>query len=316
MPEGGRASRVPDRFSPSRPEVRPSSRRWRHSWTWPARPGCTSAHLALAFALTHPAVTSAIIGPRTMEHMTGALGALEVSLSDEVLDRIDAVVPPGTTVDPSDTGWTPPPSPTPGAGAAPWPPGPARTEHARTEPRRPGDRSRARERAVPESSDTVHRGGDSRHHRPRADVRDGGGRHPGGRHPGVEELPGQPARRPGAVPRARGHGLSRLRGRAHHLRGALPHRGERSPTGYATASGSSGRPGRHRHAQPPRVGHGLLGGGGGRRCGGAPERLVDRPRAALRAGATRAPPSPSSTRRASNAWHRTSPISPTSGPWW
>jgi len=54
-------------------------------------------------------VTSAIIGPRTMEQMTGTLGALEVTLSDEVLDRIDAIVAPGTTVDPSDAGWTPPP---------------------------------------------------------------------------------------------------------------------------------------------------------------------------------------------------------------
>jgi hypothetical protein len=54
-------------------------------------------------------VTSAIIGPRTMEQMTDTLGALEVALTDEVLDRIDKIVPPGTTLDPADTGWTPPP---------------------------------------------------------------------------------------------------------------------------------------------------------------------------------------------------------------
>ena len=65
-------------------------------------------HLALAFVLTHPAVTSAIIGPRTMEQMTGTLGAIDVALSDEVLDRIDTIVAPGTTIDPSDAGWTPP----------------------------------------------------------------------------------------------------------------------------------------------------------------------------------------------------------------
>ncbi len=65
-------------------------------------------HLALAFVLTNPAVTSAIIGPRTMEQMTGTLGAIDVGLSDEVLDRIDTIVAPGTTIDPSDAGWTPP----------------------------------------------------------------------------------------------------------------------------------------------------------------------------------------------------------------
>jgi aryl-alcohol dehydrogenase (NADP+) len=70
--------------------------------------GVPLTHLALAFVLTHPAVTSAIIGPRTMEQMTGTLGALEVALSDEVLDRIDSIVAPGTGVDPSDTGWSPP----------------------------------------------------------------------------------------------------------------------------------------------------------------------------------------------------------------
>ena len=76
--------------------------------TWAREAGVPLTHLALAFVLTHPAVTAAIIGPRTMEQMTGTLGALEVALSDEVLDRIDKIVPPGTTLDPADTGWTPP----------------------------------------------------------------------------------------------------------------------------------------------------------------------------------------------------------------
>jgi aryl-alcohol dehydrogenase (NADP+) len=43
-----------------------------------------------------------------MEQLTGTLGALDVTLSDEVLDGIDTIVAPGTTVDPSDAGWTPP----------------------------------------------------------------------------------------------------------------------------------------------------------------------------------------------------------------
>jgi aryl-alcohol dehydrogenase-like predicted oxidoreductase len=70
--------------------------------------GITLIELALAFVLTHPAVTSAIIGPRTMEHLESQLSATEVRLEDVVLDRIDEIVPPGTTLNPADTGWVPP----------------------------------------------------------------------------------------------------------------------------------------------------------------------------------------------------------------
>ena len=58
----------------------------------------TLIELALAFVLRHPAVTSAIIGPRTMEHLESQLGAADVELSDDVLDRIDEIVPPGVNV--------------------------------------------------------------------------------------------------------------------------------------------------------------------------------------------------------------------------
>jgi aryl-alcohol dehydrogenase-like predicted oxidoreductase len=50
--------------------------------------------LAVAFAIRHPAVTSAIIGPRTMEHLDGYLAADGIELSTDVLDRIDEIVPP------------------------------------------------------------------------------------------------------------------------------------------------------------------------------------------------------------------------------
>jgi len=60
--------------------------------------GVTVAQLAVAFVINHPAVTAAIIGPRTMEHLEGLLPAAELKLSAEVLDRIDALVPPGTTL--------------------------------------------------------------------------------------------------------------------------------------------------------------------------------------------------------------------------
>jgi aryl-alcohol dehydrogenase-like predicted oxidoreductase len=108
LPEGGRASRMPDRFNPSRPAVAAKLDAVESLVAVSDDAGVTLTHLALAFALTHPAVTAAIIGPRTMEQLVGALGSVEVSLDDAVLDRIDAIVPPGTTVDPSDAGWTPP----------------------------------------------------------------------------------------------------------------------------------------------------------------------------------------------------------------
>jgi aryl-alcohol dehydrogenase-like predicted oxidoreductase len=60
--------------------------------------GIALTHMALAFVIAHPGVTSALIGPRTMEQLDDLLAASEVSLSDDLLDRIDAIVPPGTGV--------------------------------------------------------------------------------------------------------------------------------------------------------------------------------------------------------------------------
>ncbi|RZT26925.1 aryl-alcohol dehydrogenase-like predicted oxidoreductase [Kribbella sp. VKM Ac-2569] len=60
--------------------------------------GLKLTHLAMAFAIAHPAVTSAIIGPRTMEHLDDALTGVDVVLGDDVLDQIDKIVPPGTDV--------------------------------------------------------------------------------------------------------------------------------------------------------------------------------------------------------------------------
>jgi hypothetical protein len=64
--------------------------------------------LAIAFVLRHPAVTSAIIGPRTMEHLESQLTATDVHLTDDVLDRIDQIVAPGLTLNPADNGWASP----------------------------------------------------------------------------------------------------------------------------------------------------------------------------------------------------------------
>ncbi|MGH9228965.1 MAG: aldo/keto reductase [Acidimicrobiales bacterium] len=70
--------------------------------------GLTMIELALAFVINHPAVTSAIVGPRTMEHLEAQLSAPGVSLPEELLDAVDAIVPPGATLNPADTGWAPP----------------------------------------------------------------------------------------------------------------------------------------------------------------------------------------------------------------
>ena len=70
--------------------------------------GLSLIHLALAFVIRHPAVTAAIIGPRTMEHLESQLGAADVQLDDALLDRIDELVTPGTNLNPADGGWTNP----------------------------------------------------------------------------------------------------------------------------------------------------------------------------------------------------------------
>ena len=61
--------------------------------------------MAVAFAIRHPAVTSTIIGPRTMEHLDGYLAADGIELSTDVLDRIDQIVPPGVTINVADNMW-------------------------------------------------------------------------------------------------------------------------------------------------------------------------------------------------------------------
>jgi aryl-alcohol dehydrogenase (NADP+) len=62
--------------------------------------GMSLIHMALAFVVAHPALTSAIIGPRTPEQLDGLLAGAEVTLSDDLLDRIDEIVPPGVDVAP------------------------------------------------------------------------------------------------------------------------------------------------------------------------------------------------------------------------
>ena len=70
--------------------------------------GISLVQMAIAFAINHPQVTSAIIGPRTREQLDTQIGAVDVALSDEVLDRIDEIVPPGLNISAGDAGYEPP----------------------------------------------------------------------------------------------------------------------------------------------------------------------------------------------------------------
>ncbi len=70
--------------------------------------GLSLTHMALAWNVEHPAVTAALIGPRTEDQLADLLGAADVCLDDDTLDAIDAIVAPGVDLNPADTGWTPP----------------------------------------------------------------------------------------------------------------------------------------------------------------------------------------------------------------
>jgi aryl-alcohol dehydrogenase-like predicted oxidoreductase len=67
--------------------------------------GLTLIQLVVAFVVRHPAVTSAIIGPRTTEHLDSYLAADGIDLSGDVLDRIDQIVPPAVTINVADNMW-------------------------------------------------------------------------------------------------------------------------------------------------------------------------------------------------------------------
>jgi aryl-alcohol dehydrogenase-like predicted oxidoreductase len=70
--------------------------------------GLPMRHIALAFAIAHPGVSSAIIGPRTMDHLEDLLAGADVTLTDDVLDRIDDIVAPGTDIGTLDMAYRPP----------------------------------------------------------------------------------------------------------------------------------------------------------------------------------------------------------------
>jgi aryl-alcohol dehydrogenase-like predicted oxidoreductase len=104
-PQSQRAERLPGRYDLSTPGNQRKLDAADALAQLAEEAGMTLIQMALAFVIRHPAVTAAIIGPRTMEHLESQLAALDVELSGDVLDKIDEIVPPGSNVNPADTGW-------------------------------------------------------------------------------------------------------------------------------------------------------------------------------------------------------------------
>jgi len=103
QPDSGRARRFPKQMADSRrldavEQLIPLAE----------EAGMPLTHMAMAFAIAHPGVTSALIGPRAMQHLDDLLAGSEVALDDSVLDRIDEIVAPGTDVGPLEAAYNPP----------------------------------------------------------------------------------------------------------------------------------------------------------------------------------------------------------------
>ena len=104
-PRSSRAERLPQRFDMSIPANQRKLDATEELAQLAESAGISLIELAIAFVIRHPAVTSAIIGPRTMVQLESQLAAGDIELSDELLDRIDEIVPPGTNINPADAGW-------------------------------------------------------------------------------------------------------------------------------------------------------------------------------------------------------------------
>jgi aryl-alcohol dehydrogenase-like predicted oxidoreductase len=107
-PVSSRSQRLPQRFDLSIPGNQRKLEAVEQLARLAEEAGMTLIEMALAFVINHPAVTAAIVGPRTMEQLESQLPAADVRLSDDVLDRIDEIVPPGTNLNPADAGWQDP----------------------------------------------------------------------------------------------------------------------------------------------------------------------------------------------------------------
>ena len=106
LPTTHRSDRNPERYDLSNPGIAAKFEAATALGELADDLGVPLVHLAIAFVLRHPAVTSAIIGPRTMEQLESQLDAASLELSTETLDRIDEIVPPGTNLNPEDAGFS------------------------------------------------------------------------------------------------------------------------------------------------------------------------------------------------------------------
>jgi hypothetical protein len=97
--------RLVDRFDMSLPENQRKLEATEALGRLADEAGLSLIELAIAFAVNHPAVTSAIIGPRTMEQLDSQLPAADATLDAALLDRIDAIVRPGVNLNPADTSY-------------------------------------------------------------------------------------------------------------------------------------------------------------------------------------------------------------------
>jgi aryl-alcohol dehydrogenase-like predicted oxidoreductase len=106
--ESSRAGRLPERFDLANPDNQRKLDAVEELAQLAEESGLTLIQLAVGFVLSHPAISAALIGPRTMEQLEGQLAAADVTLDETVLDRIDAIVPPGTTINPADNSYVNP----------------------------------------------------------------------------------------------------------------------------------------------------------------------------------------------------------------
>jgi aryl-alcohol dehydrogenase-like predicted oxidoreductase len=108
-PASSRRNRLPTRYDMSTPESQRKLDAADALGQLADDAGLSLIHLAIAFVMQHPAVTAPIIGPRTLDHLKSQIGAADVTLSTDVLDKIDEIVPPGTTISRFDQGYLTPP---------------------------------------------------------------------------------------------------------------------------------------------------------------------------------------------------------------
>jgi aryl-alcohol dehydrogenase-like predicted oxidoreductase len=103
-----RAERLPERFDLANPANQRKLDAVEELAQLADQSGMTLIQLAIGFVLSHPAITSPLIGPRTMEQLESQLAAADTVLDAAILDRIDEINPPGTTINPADNSFTNP----------------------------------------------------------------------------------------------------------------------------------------------------------------------------------------------------------------